>query len=52
MTETRTHAVAARAYECVAAHVRDPRKKRKGYCALAHSLPGMILRNGLAQATV
>lgn len=47
--KTRTHAVATKAYECVAAHTNDPR--RKEYGALAHALPGMILQNGLAQAT-
>ena len=49
--ETRTHAVAVKAYECVAAHANAPRKSRKEYRALAYSLPGMILQNGLAQAT-
>lgn len=47
--KTRTHAVATKAYECVAAHTNDPR--RKEYGTLVHSLPGMILQNGLAQAT-
>ena len=49
MIAARTHAVAAAAYERVSAHKDDPR--RKEYRALAHSLPGMILQNGLAQAT-
>ena len=49
-----THAVAKAAYECVA--VRRDEKDRQGvdnakYGALAHKLPGMILQNGLAQAT-
>lgn len=51
MTETRTHAVAKTAYECVAAHRRRPKRERKEYSALAHKLPGMILQSGLAQAT-
>ena len=50
----RTHAVARAAYECVA--VRREETGRQGvdnakYGALAHKLPGMILENGLAQAT-
>ena len=49
MIATRTHVVATAAYECVSAHKDDTRKKE--YRALAHSLPGMILQNGLAQAT-
>ncbi|MCY3843817.1 MAG: type III-B CRISPR module-associated protein Cmr5 [Acidobacteria bacterium] len=51
----RTHAVARAAYECVAAR-RDETKGIQGadnkrYGALAHKLTGMILANGLAQAT-
>ena len=51
----RTHAVARAAFECVAAR-RDATKGRQGaesakYGALAHKLSGMILENGLAQAT-
>ena len=51
----RTHAVARAAYECVAAR-RDATKGKQGaesakYGGLAHKLPGMILENGLAQAT-
>ena len=51
----RTHAVARTAYERVAAR-RDVTKGRQEvdsakYGALAHKLPGMILENGLAQAT-
>lgn len=49
MTEIRTHAVARAAYERVAARRDFP--ERKKYGALAHALPGMILENGLAQAT-
>ena len=45
----RTHAVARAAYKCVAARRDAPDKKQYG--ALAHKLPGMILQNGLAQAT-
>ena len=51
----RTHAVARTAYERIAAR-RDATKGRQGvdnakYGALAHKLPGMMLQNGLAQAT-
>ena len=49
MIRLRTHAVARKAYECVAAR-RDCLEKKK-YGALAHGLPGMILENGLAQTT-
>ena len=45
----RTHTVARMAYERVAA--RKDAEYRKKYGALAHRLPGMILQNGLAQAT-
>ena len=45
----RTHVVAGRAYECVAARRDHPARKKYG--ALAHKLPGMIIENGLAQAT-
>ena len=50
----RAHAVARAAYERVAG--RRDEKGRHGvnkekYGALAHKLPGMILENGLAQAT-
>ena len=45
----RTHRVASAAYERVAARQNDPHKKQYG--AIAHKLPGMILQNGLAQAT-
>ena len=49
MIAVRTHAVARKAYERVAARREFPEKKKYG--ALAHRLPGMILENGLAQAT-
>ena len=49
MTAIRTHAVASAAYERVDSRRNHPRKKEYG--ALAHKLPGMILQNGLAQAT-
>lgn len=45
----RTHRVASAAYERVAARQND--SDRKKYGAIAHKLPGMILQNGLAQAT-
>ena len=48
---TRTHAVAGAAYERVDAHRCKSKEDRKAYGALAHKLPGMILQNGLAQAT-
>lgn len=52
----RAHAVARAAFERVAARQQDKTKGRqsvdnKKYGALAHKLPGMILENGLAQAT-
>ena len=49
MIGVRTHAVAREAYARVAARRDDSNKK--DYGALAHKLPGMILSNGLAQAT-
>ena len=49
MAELRTHAVARAAYERVIA--RDDAPFKKSYGTLAHKLPGMILQNGLAQAT-
>lgn len=49
MTAMRTHAVATAAYQQVDNRRHDP--DRKAYGALAHKLPGMILQNGLAQAT-
>lgn len=53
--KVRAHAVARAAYECVA-HRRDEKQGPQGvdngkYGALAHKLPGMILENGLAQAS-
>lgn len=49
MSRIRTHVLARAAYECVDGR-RDAGHARK-YGALAHQLPGMILRNGLAQST-
>lgn len=49
MTNIRTHRVATAAYTVVAA--RNAASFRKQYGALTHKLPGMILQNGLAQAT-
>ncbi len=46
----RTHHVARAAYERVSAR-ENAGNKKKQYGALAHRLPGMILQNGLAQAT-
>ena len=51
MSTIRTHAVAGEAYARVAAHRTKAKKDKKAYGALAHKLPGMILQNGLAQAT-
>lgn len=45
----RAHHVAKAAYACVEARKDEPNKKKYG--AIAHKLPGMILQNGLAQAT-
>lgn len=45
----RTHRVAMAAYEAVERRRANP--DRKAYGALAHKLPGLILQNGLAQAT-
>lgn len=52
MITVRTHKVAREAYECVAER-RDKLGERlwADYAALAHKLPGMVLENGLAQAT-
>lgn len=47
----RAHQFATAAYECVQARRSVPQDKRKKYGAIAHKLPGMILQNGLAQAT-
>ena len=49
MIPIRAHAVAGAAYARVDAR-RDGQRKKE-YGALAHKLPGMILQNGLAQAT-
>ncbi len=49
MLELRSHRVARCAYQRVVAH--DKKEYTKGYAALAHKLPGMILQNGLAQAS-
>ena len=49
MIPVRTHAVAVAAHERVAARRDESWKKQYG--AQAHKLPGMILQNGLAQAT-
>ncbi|MBK1645225.1 type III-B CRISPR module-associated protein Cmr5 [Thiocapsa imhoffii] len=45
----RAHRVAKAAYERVAERQNADNKKKYG--AIAHKLPGMILQNGLAQAT-
>ena len=47
----RAHRVATEAYRCVEARQALPDKERTKYGAIAHKLPGMILQNGLAQAT-
>lgn len=47
----RTHNVATAAYVHVARHREDENNTKQRYGALAHRLPGMILENGLAQAT-
>lgn len=49
--KVRTHAVAKAAYTRVAGRRDKKNVDRKKYGALAHKLPGMILENGLAQAT-
>ena len=49
MIETRTRMMAAEAYRRVIK--RQDRPGDKDYRSLAHALPGMILQNGLAQAT-
>jgi CRISPR-associated protein Cmr5 len=51
MASIRTHTVATAAYEAVSARNELPDDQRKQYGALAHKLPGLILQNGLAQAT-
>lgn len=47
----RAHRVATAAFACVEARQGLEGKPRKQYGAIAHKLPGMILQNGLAQAT-
>lgn len=49
MTKLRSHTIATAAYGVVAARQRSDIKKKYG--ALAHKLPGLVLQNGLAQAT-
>jgi CRISPR-associated protein Cmr5 len=49
MTELRSHTLARVAYERVTA--RQAAAFKQEYGALAHKFPGMILQNGLAQAT-
>lgn len=49
MIAIRTHTVASETYAVVEARKGD--KFKKQYGALAHKLPGLILQNGLAQAT-
>ena len=49
MTTFRSHKVAAAAFEKVKA--RKGSNVEKEYGALTHKLPGMILQNGIAQAT-
>ena len=49
MIETRTRMTANEAYQRVVAH--QGKSDEKDYKSLANSLPGMILQNGLAQAT-
>lgn len=47
--ELRVHRVASEAYCRVGNRQNEPNKKKYG--AIAHKLPGLILQNGLAQAT-
>lgn len=47
----RAHRVATAAFACVEARQSLADKERTKYGAIAHKLPGMILQNGLAQAT-
>lgn len=52
MNPSRTHDIARAAYErVVEARSGRPGSEKRAYGALAHKLPGMILQNGLAQAT-
>lgn len=47
----RAHRVATEAYQRVEARQTLPENERTKYGAIAHKLPGMILQNGLAQAS-
>lgn len=49
MIELRTHRVARAAYGVVCARLDEP--SATAYAALAKRFPGMILQNGIAQAT-
>jgi CRISPR-associated protein Cmr5 len=49
MIPVRTHTIATAAHNAVKEHEADD--FRKSYASLAHKLPGLILQNGLAQAT-
>lgn len=52
MTGIRSHLVATAAYAAVVTrNVPDFKPYKKKYGALAHKLPGLVLQNGLAQAT-
>lgn len=52
MIGIRAHRVATAAYAVVLARkAPDFRPRKKKYGALAHKLPGLVLQNGLAQAT-
>lgn len=47
----RAHVVASAAYRRVDARAGLPDEQKRKYGAIAHKLPGLILQNGLAQAT-
>lgn len=47
----RAHRVATEAFRCVETRKALAEKERTKYGAIAHKLPGMILQNGLAQAS-
>ena len=49
--QIRSHQMASSAFNAVEARSASTSKARKEYGALAHKLPGMILQNGMAQAT-
>ncbi len=51
MAEMSAHVLARAAHARVSARKDLPERQRKRYGALAHKLPGLILQNGLAQAT-